>query len=309
MAWTTDALLAAVKRKVQSPSAGFQLTDAEVLEIAFEATTKTFVPAIRGVREDFFTTSETITLTNGVTSYRLPKRASSTTIKQVLVVQTSTGYSAPVPRQPASRAWVASGRNTPTPWAYVIEGAQLRLLGAPSNASQYSLRVYYQRRPSRYVLTADASVVQSVTPTTIVLTAPPAWWSSGEQLDVMSPEPEADLLMQDVAVTLVGSTFTITDATSTSQVSAGDYVSQADTTPVVLLPDAFMHSLIDATAAECMRSIGDYASQASLEANVAADIEGLLSSISTRAEAQPLPIRNANAGLYQRGRSYLGGWR
>ena len=57
--WTTDDLVAAVQRKAQSPSSGFQLTDAQILTIAFEETTKRFVPAIRGVREDFFTTSLT----------------------------------------------------------------------------------------------------------------------------------------------------------------------------------------------------------------------------------------------------------
>jgi hypothetical protein len=310
MPWTTDALVSAVKRKVQSPNGGFQLTDGQILDIAFEATTKRYVPAIRSVREDFFTTRETIAMTDGVASYRLPKRASSTTIKQVIIVDNTSGRAMPVSRLPVSQVWRGLGWNTTAPWSYVIEGAQIRFLGAPSNTSQYTCQVFYQRRPSRYV-TSDGTasgIVQSVTSTTIVLTGAPAWWATGERIDVMSPEPEADLIMQDVDVTLAVATFTVTDGSSTAQVSAGDYVAQADTTPVILLPDAFIHSLIDATSAECMRSIGDYDAAASLEATVAAELPGLLASIATRAESQPLPIRNSNAGLYQRGRWYNGGW-
>jgi hypothetical protein len=308
MPWTTDELVSRVKTKAQAPAAGWPITDAQILEIAFEATTKRYVPAIRGVREDFFTTSETIPLVNGTANYRLPKRASSTTIKQVFVVDNTSGRAMPVARLPVSQRWRGLGWSANTPWSYVVEGAQIRFLGTPNNTSQYTCHVLYQRRPSRYVLTTSASVVQSVTSTTIVLTGAPSWWSSGEQIDVMSPEPEADLVLQDVAVTLVGSTFTITDGSSTSQVSVGDYVCQADTTCVVLLPDAFMHSLIDATAAECLRSTGDYDAAASIEAGVAADLPNLLGSIATRAESQPLPIRNTNGGLYQRNRWYNGGF-
>ena len=230
MAWTTDMLVDAVKRKAQSPNAGFQLTDAQILQIAFEETTKRFIPAIRSVRQDFFTTFETIPLVANTASYRLPVRASGTNIKQVLLVNTSTGWAAPVPRLPASQGWSGLGRQSNTPYAYVIEGAQLRLLATPQNVSQYQIRVYYQRRPSAYVLTTSCSVVQSVTATTIVLTGAPSWWASGEQIDVMSPEPEADLVMQDVAVTLLGATFTVTDGTSTAQVVAGNYVAERDTT-------------------------------------------------------------------------------
>jgi hypothetical protein len=309
--WTTNDLVAAVKRKGQTPTGGFQLDDPQILDIAFEATTKRYIPAIRGVREDFFTTFEAIPLVSGTASYRLPKRASSTTIKQVMLIDNTSGRACVVPRLPVSQGWRGLGLSTSAPYSYVIEGAQIRFLGTPNNVSTYTARVYYQRRPSRYVTSTAgtaSSIVQSVTATTIVLTGAPAWWASGEQLDVMSPEPEADLLMQDVAVTLVGSTFTITDGTSTAQVTAGDYVAERDTTPIVLLPDAFMHSLIDATTAECLRSIGDYDAAASLEAGVAADLPNLLASIATRAESQPLPIRNSNAGLYQRGRGYVGGW-
>lgn len=311
MPWTTDDLVAAVKRKGQTPTGGFQLTDAQILDIAFEATTKRYIPAIRGVREDFFTTYEAIPLVNGTASYRLPKRASSTTIKQVLLIDNTSGRAIPVPRLPVSQGWRGLGISTVAPFSYVIEGAQIRFLGTPNNTSMYTARIIYQRRPSRYVTSSAgvaSSVVASVTATTITLTGAPSWWSSGEQLDVMSPEPEADLLMQDVAVTLLGATFTVTDGTSTAQVSAGDYVAERDTTPIVLLPDAFMHSLIDATTAECLRSIGDYDAAASLESGIATDMPSLLASIATRAESQPLPIRNTNAGLYQSGRWYGSGW-
>ena len=307
MAWTTDMLVAAVKRKAQAPTVGWQLTDTDVLTIAFEETTKRFIPAIRAVRQDFYTTFATIPLVANTASYRLPLRASSTTIKQVLLVQTSTGWAVPVPRLPASQGWSGLGRQSNTPYAYVIEGAQLRLLATPQNVSQYQLRVYYQRRPSNYVPVSSCSVVASTTATTIVLTAPPAWWSTGELVDVMSPEPESDLVMQDVGVTLGGSTFTITSGASTAQVVAGNYVAERDTTCVILLPDAFIHALIDATTAECLRSTGDYDAASSLEANMESTLPGVLASIAERVEAQPQPIRNNNAGLLQSGR-LRGGW-
>lgn len=310
MPWTTDDFVTQVKRKCQAPSNGFQVTSDQILTIAFEETTKRYIPAIRGCREDFFTTQQTIPLTNGVSSYRLPKRASSTTIKQVIVIDNVSGRAMPVSRLPVSQLWRGMGWQTTTPWSYVIEGAQIRFVGTPNNTSQYTAQVFYQRRPSRYV-TSDgtaSSVVASTTATTIVTTVAPSWYITGREIDVMSPQPEADLIMQDTSVTLAASTFTVTDGDSTSQVSAGDYVAFADTTPVILLPDAFVHSLIDSTAAEVLRSIGDYQAAASLEANVSAELPNLLASIATRAESQPLPIRNTNAGLYQRNRWYNGGW-
>jgi hypothetical protein len=310
MAWTTDALVAAVKRKAQAPSAGWPITDAEILQIAFEATTKTYVPAIRAVREDFFTTSEAITLTDGVQAYKLPARASSTTIKQVLYINTASGRAMPVTRLPVSQQWRGIGVRANAPWGYVIEGSYIRFIGIPQGTSQYSVRVYYQRRPSMYV-TSDgtaSAVVTGVTSTTIAVSGTPTWAGASGTLDAMSPDPEADLLMQDATYARALNVFTILNGVSTANVSVGDYVSLVDTTPVVLLPDAFMHSLIDATTAECLRSMGDYTSAASLDAQVAQDLPRLLASIATRAESQPLPIKNQNAGLYQRNRWYNGGW-
>lgn len=310
MAWTTDMLVEAVKRKVQAPSGGYQLTDTQILAIAFEATTKRYVPLIRGVHEDFFTTSARYAIVSGTASYRLPPRASSTTIKQVVIIDNTSGRAMPVPRQPVSQGYRGLGRQSATPWFYVIEGAQLRLVGTPTTSSNYTLAVYYQRRPSQYVLLAQSSVVgtASTSPPFIDVVGAPSWYALGDQIDVMSPEPEADLVMQSVVVNVAPATqFNIVDGQSPAQVTAGMYVAKADTTPVILLPDAFIHSLIDATAAECERSIGAYDSAASLDAEVESTLPQLLSSISVRAESQPLPIRNDNAGLYQRGRWYLGG--
>jgi hypothetical protein len=296
---------------VQAPSAGYQITDEQILAIAFEATTKRYVPLIRGVHEDFFTTSATYAVVSGTASYRLPPRASSTTIKQVVIVDNTSGRAIPVPRQPVSQGYRGLGRSSATPWFYVIEGAQLRLVGTPTTSSNYTLVVYYQRRPSRYVLTTQASLVASASSVmnTIDTVGAPAWYNpSNNRLDVMSPQPEADLIMQDAVVFLSApTTFTVLIGSVPDDVVAGCYIAEADTTPVVLLPDAFIHSLIDATAAECERSIGNYDSAASLDAEVESTLPSILSSISVRAESQPLPIRNDNAGLYQRGRWYLGG--
>lgn len=305
MGWTTDELVAAVKVKAQAPSDGWQFSDSSVLDIAFQETIKRFIPAIREVREDYFTTYETIALINGTASYRIPKRASSVTIKQVLMVQTqANGRAWPVTRITTSEGWRGIGQSANSPWAYVIEGAQIRLIGAPTNASDYELRVYYQRRPSRYVTSASGTAstrVVSVTDTTIVVSPTPSWWTTGTRLDVMSPEPEADLLIQGSGVTLAVATFTITDGSSTAQLTAGDYVSAADTTPIVLLPDVFFEALVDATAAECLRATGDYDAAGTLETGLGGYMTRVLASIAPRAESQILKAFNRQSPLRQRG--------
>jgi hypothetical protein len=302
VAWTTDDLVTAVKLVAQAPSSRWQFTDAQVLDIAFRETTQRFIPAIRAKREEYFTTFETIALVANQASYRIPRRASSMTIKQVLLVQTqANGRAWPVVRVPTSEGWRGVGQTSNTPYAYVVEGAFIRLLNTPSNVTDYQLRVYYQRRASRYVPVSSASVVQSVTSTTVVLTGAPSWFTTGDDIDVMSPQPEADLLMQDADVTLAGSTFTVTDGTSTAYVSAGDYVSKADTTPIVLLPDAFFDALTDATAAECLRSTNNLDGAATLEAKLASYLPGVLDSIAPRAESQLLKGFNRSSPLRSRG--------
>lgn len=300
MSWTTDDLVAAVKLKAQAPGQRWQFEDPQVLNIAFQETVKRFIPMIRSVREDYFTTFLTIPLLANTASYRMPRRASSVTIKQVLLVQTgANGRGWPITRVTTSEGWRGIGQSSNTPGAYVIEGSSIRLLGTPSNIADYELRVYYQRRPSRYVPVASSSVVASVLPGGILVTGTPSWYVTGDDLDVMSPEPEADLLMQDVDVTLAVSTFTINDGSSTAQVSVGDYVSKADTTPIVLLPDAFWDALVDATAAECQRSTNDYDAAATIEAGLAAYLPGVIKSITPRAESQPLKAFNHGSQLRQ----------
>lgn len=302
MAWTTDSLVAAVKRKCFAPAKNWPFTDAMVMDIAWEETIKRLVPAVRTVRENYWTTTLDIPLTilstGAYPSYvRIPTRAAASTATSVWVVLTDGSLSRLTRIAAAERQLFTN--MTPTgnsaPNAYSLEGDKLHLY-PPVNQSGLTIRIEYDRRPSRYVAVADCGVISSITDTTVV--APGGSFTSPTTVDVVQANPPCDILMDSAACTYAVTTFTFTSDTTVGKgVQVGDYVCAYGYTCVLPLPDVLHLALIDLTAAVIKSESKDFDRAASLRAEVEEYMPGLLQTLAVRVSADPMPAFNRQSPL------------
>jgi hypothetical protein len=285
MAWTTDQLLADMKRKANLPAgSNVKFTDAQILRIAFEVLLSQVDPTLLLLHEEYDTVREDFAITSNDGTYRLPERCISGTVRQVLLVQ-SDGRPYPLARIGPSDAWQYEGTGVTAsqPAGYVLEGDVVRLLPVPSS-SGLTLRFVYRRRPASFVLTTACALVGTVGATTLVTTG--GTWSASQSVDVVRARPPLGVLVQGATATYLAGTFTF-DAGVLDDVQVGDYVCAADTTCVVPLPERFYVLLLDLATAQLCQEWGNVEDADRLRATVDAYVDTLKLAQSNRASAQP----------------------
>jgi hypothetical protein len=306
LAWTTDDLVSAIKRKVQSPSGGFQLTDQQVLDTAWEETMKRIVPPVRAVREDYWTTTTDVSITANVNYVRVPPRASQTTFTDVWLVL-ADGSTKPMTRIPVERRYpFATEQTGPEPTWYVLEGDKCIMAPTPTGSGM-SLRFMYDRRPSRYVPVSSCALISAVGATT--LTTSGGTWSANEVVDVVQADSPFDVMLQSTTCTQSAGTFTFAAGVLTNKgIAVGDYVADAGYTCVLPLADILHPALVDFTAAALMSEIGDYERSASLRDEIGSYYEALINTLAIRVSGDPPRIFNRHSPIRQYGYGRGWGW-
>lgn len=320
MAWTTDDLVSAVKRDIIAPSDEFQFTDQQILDIAWDETMKRLVPAVRAVREDYWTTTIDYTIAVGDTYKRVPARASSSTAASfwLLVV----GETAPRRLRAfdsASRQRHV-GQQTGQPVGYVLEGDRVYLYPPPDSAS-YTLRVQYDRRPSRYVPVASCAVINGLDPgTNGILTTGVTRTAGAYTIDVPSAGPPCDLLLADESATWADAAptypgqawyYVSADAIATLQ-SLGQveaYVALAGYTCIPPLPDVLHPALVDFTVAALWGKLGYTGKRDLVREDIETYFAGVIQQLAIRVSDDPDFAFNRESPLRTTGYPFFYGGR
>jgi len=304
LAWTTDDLVSAVKRKVQSPSGGFQLTDQQILDTAWEETMKRIVPPVRAVREDYWTTTSDVSITASLNYVRIPSRAAQSTITDVWLLR-ADGSTKPLSRMPVERRFLFDTTQSATePEWYVLEGDKIVMCPVPTNSGM-SVKFMYDRRPSKFVPVSSCGLISAIAATT--LTTSGGTWSATEIVDVAQADSPFDVLLQSQSSTQAAGVFTFAAGILTNTgIAVGDYVADAGYTCVLPLADALHPALVDFTSAAIMSEIGDYERSASLRAEIGSYYEALINTCAIRVSGDPPRIFNRHSPIRQTG--YSRGW-
>lgn len=268
MPWTTDDLLATVRRDGYLPDAS-DLSSADLLAFGDDELATTFADLMKTSREEYRVTRDDIALVSGTTRYRLPRRALARTVRGISFVDAS-GNEGPAVELPALESWrYQANRYGAAQAYYVFEGDELVLPVAPSTSGT-SLRVRYVQRFPRLVLPSACSEIAATLSTTglvIESDAPAAITTANAKVDIVrgdSPFPTiyTDLVVGsyvDPALTFaVGSTIVVADiSVSTAPGSRMDYVCPRDTACYPPLPQE-MHSVLAlAIVRRALEALGD----------------------------------------------------
>jgi len=251
MAFTTADLLAAIERRSFAPSNQSTFSTSEILALADEETQSLILPAILSVREEFFVTQTEVAITANRAAIDIPTRAIGMIVREVQLVN-SSGHFRDLPRiEPED----VRGSQTGSPSAFYLKGNQIVLYPAPST-TQDSLRISFFIAPGNHIETSAAAVVSAINTTTNVVTVSsiPSTWVTGNSFDLISAKGGQEYRGIDLTSTLVSGT-DITLPSLPTGLAVGDYVSLAETSPLVQLPPNFRPVLAQAVAARMLQSM------------------------------------------------------
>lgn len=276
--YTSEALVASVRRRANIPIASVDFTENDILDIANEEMLTNIVPLVSSANEDFLRVKYDYSYDPDQWGYRIPARAIGSKLSTVSFVDASDGeFTIPRVRpggQEALGFYVQSG--------YVVPVNR-------TGVAYPTLRMRFYLRPGTLVATDQAGLVAGFDVDTgeVTLSLTPTGFVVGLSYDLVKGTSPFDTIAFDqTALDFTG--LTVTFATPLPDgLAAGDLVCQAGMSNVVQLPAEFFPVLAQATAAACLEQMGD--KDGSIAANIRLDKEKkrVLNLVSPRVEGEP----------------------
>lgn len=303
MAWTSDDLLADVRRSGMLPTSAADATaDADLLAHADKEVSTCLMPAVLGVCEEWGLQTTTLTVSAGTSRVRLPTQAWAGRIRDVKLTQ-GNAFNL-LPRIEPSREWEWTSYGTQGfPVAYYVESNNLVLVPTPNGATTLQLRYY--ARPGRLALTSACRALTAVTASGSNYRLA---WSTGSTLtatylDVVRADAPFDYAPSGLHLASQASASTYHEVLQTAFPSAtslglasNSYLCVSDTTCVVPLPETFFYVLSQRTVARVLQALG-YKEEAAFAFSESKDmLQRAVDSITPRTDAQPRRLTSWMSG-------------
>lgn len=296
--YSVNALLTSVKQRSMNADNQNLLTDSDIVRIASEELQAVLIPYIESVKGEYFVVKEDQTFVQGTVIYTIPQRATGTKWRDVCLVDQQgneilLNYINP---EDMKSSWAYS----PYQFGFYPQNDHIKLfLGNLVGSGNYSfVRMYYFRRPNTLCTsgaTGNAGQVVSFNTgaKTITLDFAPTSWTTATQFDIVNSMPPFQSRVDNATITNIsGFVLTFTDALP-SDLSVGDWVSEANFSPIPQIP-VECHRLLEVlTAARILQYTGDPAFTV-MQAMAESMKKDLFQVLSPRIDGSPrkIPIRN-----------------
>lgn len=255
MAFTTADLLASIDLRAFAPVDATTFSNTDLLALADEEIQTLLVPHLMSMREEYFVTYKDIPIVSGTTSYDIPVRAIGLGVRSVALVNSSGGIR-PLPLLNITD--LGSTIQTGVQGFYMM-GNSIILYPTPNNSTD-TLRVHYQRAPSKLVETSAAFLISGVTSTVLssASSVPSSWEGSGLSggVDIIRQDGGQDVIGMDLPTSSAVSTvISFAPGVIPSATRAGDYVAKAFESPLIQFPREYRSILAQAVTVRVLQSM------------------------------------------------------
>lgn len=156
--YTSDDLIAAVKRKISVPIYQNTYTEDDILNFANEEMMISQVPSVMVYHEEFFTTSVDVPLEGGKIKYQIPERAIGRKLRDVFYVNTESTIQEMTQISPDDISHFTSGQSSSGIHKFYFEGDFVVLVANETSSLTGSLRFSYFLRPNLLVQNERAAI-------------------------------------------------------------------------------------------------------------------------------------------------------
>lgn len=296
--YSVNSLLTSVKQRAMNAENQNLLSDSDIVRIASEELQGTILPFIQSVKNEYYVTNQDQTFTNNVSRYNIPQRAVGTKLRDVCLVDNQgnevlLNYINPEDLKSSFAYAPYQFGFYPTDYSINI------VLGNNLGGGNYSyVRMIYFRRPNTLCTTGSAGnagqvVSFNTVAKTITLNFAPTTWTTSTTFDIINSMPPFQSRVDDAAISQIAG-FVLTFVNDLpSGLAVGDWVSEANFSPIPQMP-VECHRLLEClTAARVLQYTGDPAFQV-MQAMAEGMKKDLNQVLSPRVDGSPrkIPIRN-----------------
>lgn len=293
MATTSDELLAGVKRRVSVPSRQNLLDNSDILRFADNIISSRIVTIVESVNQEFFVRETDIPVVASQSVYSIPYRAVGRALRE-LKMEDSRGNVRNIALIQLEDSQLFT-QSSLTLGFYFI-GDKIRLVpDVPSNISvDQTLKVWYRMPPSRLVELTDAALVTGVSDDDVTVENVPTNLEVGSVIDFIQGQSGNSIYEIDQTITNInGLTISFGTDVVPDDLTAGDYISLAQTSPVVNFVPNECYSLMESlTAYRVLTAIGDYEGANMLKEDISTEEKNVKMILEPRIDGEPTIIVN-----------------
>lgn len=296
--YSVNALLKSVKQRSMNAENQNLLQDSDIIRIASEELQGVILPYIESVKHEYYVTNEDLAYEANVTKYNIPQRATGTKLRDVALVdfqdnEVLLNYINP---EDLKSSWAYA----PYQFGFYPTDYSINLvLGNNLGAGNYRfVRMKYFRRPNTLCPTGvsgnAAQVVSfNTVAKTITVDAAPTSWTTNTKFDIVNSVPPFQARTEDQTINDISGFVLTFDNDLPTGLTVGDWVSEANFSPIPQMPVECHRLLETLTAARILQYTGDPAFQV-MQAMAEGMKRDLIQILSPRVDGSPqkIPIRN-----------------
>lgn len=310
MTITADRWLTGLKRRVTLPANNELLTASDLLALGDDVIRDKMVPLMMSVNQNYFVTNTLVPLVTDQSHYDIPYRSMGRTLRDLKLSRNDSDdqdvTDLSLLALEDEHLFATSG----VPGFFYFEGDQFVAVPRP-NTSSYSFKVWYDLEVGTLVQTSDAALVASIASNVVTITGNiPSTMIAGVLVDFIKGKAGCRTVGMDVAITNVSTgagTITFASADDVPEsLAAGDWISLAQTSPVLQFPDEAAPLIETLAAIRVMHAAGDFEAQQLLDQDAMKQETNLLKLLAPRVEGEPTKIVNRRGLLRGQGFTY---WR
>lgn len=295
--YTVNVLVTDVKTTASVPAAQPRFSEEGIINIMTRILQSKIVPMIMGVREEYFVDFEDFEIIQGNTEgYRIPSDAVGMKIRDVVLVNQSgvlnlTGL-------PRLNLEQVSGYyfGQVVPFGFYIQNNNVILWPPNQTTPSNTLRMYFLRRTNVLTSSDNCAQVSSIASLTVTCeNAIPSEWEVGDTLNAINNTPGFNTEARELVITAISGSDVTLD--SVDDLEEGYWLAQEGYSPIAQIPVEVQQLLVQATALEILKSLGDTEGYQKLEAEYAQVKNYCMNVMTPRADGNPQKAISAGGGI------------
>lgn len=280
--YTTDGLIAQIRRRASMPESQNLFTDAGLVNMINDEFVAKILPFVVSFHEEYYLNFIDYALDGVTTDYDIPSDAIGNKLKDVQIWR--EGYMiSPLPRlSPSELSWGIQG--------YYIKNNKIVLYPNPL-ATGNTLRIQYYKRPNSLVLNNEGAKITQITqssPNTIfTVQSIPAGITNGSTIDIVEVTSPFKVDATRTITNIAGNDITVASVTGAS---VGSYICLTGESVSAEIPAECYVLLAQAVVVRCLEALADVGGlqiASSVYESMKADIQNLLT---PRVENEPKRI-------------------
>jgi hypothetical protein len=256
--YTVDGLVTSVFTKYLVPNSQSTYQPADITLFLDEELRSYIIPFFERAQSGYWLTRFDQAIT-GAASYTIPKRSTYGTLYDVVFVDTNGNEIGLTDLSTVQiKGTFPFGFQLPLyTFGYYIEDDQVFLYPQQAiNATQYTLRMRFYRRPNNLTLMANCAQITAISGSVVTVNAVPATWATTDTFDVIQNFPQFKSISDGLAITLI-SNLNITLASVPTGLAVGMWLCPTGMSCIPQIPYDAFPLLVQRGIIRAAESLGD----------------------------------------------------